>query len=148
MTDKSDPSKVDPLVSDEASETATDRRRFLRLGAVAIPAVVTLHAAPAAAARTSLSNCFIPIKVRVDGAGEPELLPNGHPNPHYNEDPVHLGGNGQGYAPPGAGGVYGAEAKRWADQGRGGRSGAYLNYIRKYARHGSGLSCVVSVRLH
>lgn len=54
--------------SDASKAGSASRRAILRLGAVAIPAVVTLK--PAFAAATSVMNCEIPMDKWVDAYGE------------------------------------------------------------------------------
>lgn len=128
------------------SNVASGRRRLLKLGAVAAPAVLTLKSAAAQTVMNSMTNCFIPITQQVDGEGNPEFL-NGGPNPAYNVDPGN-GGSGP-FGPPsrsGLNGLYGQEALQLLDKtGRTQEESAYLSYISQFTTDGAGLSCVVSI---
>ena len=124
----SDPS-TDAPKTDGAS-----RRAVLRLGAVAIPAVVTLK--PAFAAATSVMNCEIPLDKWVDAYGN--VTTAGAPDSFAPPSRPYLGEEIRTMSPPSIGTADGQPLTQQAFN-------AHVEYIKKMQRGTPGFTCFASI---
>ena len=113
------------------AEGKSSRRSLLRLGAVAVPAVITLKPAMATA-QVSLAMCRIPIECKVDKDGK-EVSDKGYAPPpngyYYGEDLIQYGQTGK--LPDG---IY--SQKHFE---------AHLKYIQRLGPGDPGKTCVTSL---
>lgn len=125
MTDRNDDQ---PSTQDMSGSRAT-RRALLKLGAVAVPAAVTVKPAFAAAAASAMM-CTIPIPNNIDSTGT--VQPGPGPNT---------------YAPPPHGSYTGEEVRTQQPNQfvTPQQFDAHLQYIRRLSRGTPGYTCFASV---
>lgn len=110
------------------------RRAVLRLGAIAVPAVVTLK--PAFAATTSVMNCEIPIENWVDGYGNIQAA--GTPGAYAPPSRPYLGEEVRTMSMPS---IQTADGQSLSPQA----FNAHLEYIKKLQRGAPGFTCFASI---